>query len=248
VSYENKHNEANGESNRDGTDDNRAYNCGAEGDPAPPDVADLRLRQARNLLSTLLLSTGAPMLVAGDERWRTQGGNNNGYCQDNPVSWLDWTSSPESEDLLALVRRLLALRRSAPVLRQRAFFEGRPVTGGDGCKDLAWFHPAGRELSSQDWFDSGLRSIGMYLDGRGLRHRDERGQVIVDDSYLLLLHAGDQAGVFRLPGAPWAAGYEVVIDTAQVGGAPDAGGGVVVAGADLPLGARTSMLLRVQRG
>jgi isoamylase len=248
VSYERKHNEANGEDNRDGTDDNRSTNGGVEGDPAPPDVLERRLRQARNLLTTLLLSTGAPMLVAGDERWRTQGGNNNAYCQDNAVSWLDWSESAQSQDMLSLVRRLLALRRSAPVLRQPAFFEGRPVAAGDGCKDLAWFHPAGRELSSQDWFDSGLRSIGMYLDGRGLRHRDQRGRVIVDASYLLVLHADDQPGVFRLPAAPWADRYRPIIDTGRVGGVPDAGAGDIASGADLPIGAHTSLLLKVQRG
>jgi glycogen operon protein len=247
VSYERKHNEPNGEGNRDGTDDNRSFNGGVEGDPAPPDVATLRLRQARNLLTTLLLSTGAPMLVAGDERWRTQGGNNNAYCQDNPVSWIDWTSSPESEDMLTLVRRLLAVRRSAPVLRQPAFFEGRPVAGGDGSKDLAWFHPAGRELSPEDWFDSDLRSIGMYLDGRGLRHRGARGQMITDDSYLLMLHSGDNAATFRLPGPPWAAAYEVVIDTTRIGGVPDRDTAHIAAGVELPIGPRTSLLLRVKR-
>src|ERR1700742_5058436 len=127
VSYEHKHNEGNGEQNRDGTDDNRSYNCGVEGDPAPPEVQALRRRQARNLLSTLLLSTGAPMLVAGDERWRTQRGNNNAYVQDNEISWLDWTGTEEADDLLALTRRLLALRKRHPVLRQPAFFEGREV-------------------------------------------------------------------------------------------------------------------------
>src|SRR3954464_3562276 len=171
VSYERKHNEANGEDNRDGTDDNRSYNCGVEGDPAPDDVQQLRLRQARNLLCTLLLSTGAPMLVAGDEMWRAQRGNKKACSQDNEISWIDWVASESSDDMLALTRRLLTLRRAHPVLRQRAFFEGRPVAGEDGRKDLAWFHPAGRELSAGDWFDSGLRSIGMYLDGRALRHR-----------------------------------------------------------------------------
>jgi glycogen operon protein len=246
VSYEHKHNEDNGEDNRDGTDDNRSYNCGVEGDPAPPSVAELRLRQVRNILSTLLLSTGAPMLVAGDERWRTQRGNNNAYVQDNEISWLDWDSPAEADDLLALVRRLLGLRRSAPVLRQRAFFEGRAVTDGDGCKDLAWFHPAGRELSETDWFDTGLRSIGMYLDGRGLRHRDARGRLIVDDSYLLLLHAGDRSGTFTLPGKPWADEYEVVIDTTNPGGDPGPGP-MLAGGTALPVDARTSMLLRVRR-
>jgi glycogen operon protein len=249
VSYERKHNEANGEANRDGTDDNRSYNCGVEGDPAPEEVVELRRRQARNLLSTLLLSTGAPMLVAGDERWRTQGGNNNAYVQDNPTSWLDWTATPESEDMLALVRRLLSLRRRHPVLRQPAFFEGRPVDTGsaDECKDLAWFHPAGREMSEQDWFDAGLRSIGMYLDGRGLRHRNGRGEVIIDDSFLLLLHAGDQPGAFRLPGVPWARGYEVVVDTGRTGGIPHPGDDDPHGGADLAVGPRTSLLLRVLR-
>jgi len=247
VSYEKKHNEANGEDNRDGTDDNRSFNCGFEGDPAPPDVVSLRLRQARNMLATLLLSTGAPMLVAGDERWRTQGGNNNAYVQDNPVSWLDWTDSAASDDLLELTRRLLALRAASPVLRQRAFFEGRPVQGGDGCKDLAWFHPAGRELTSDDWFDSGLRSIGMYLDGRGLRHRDARGEVIMDESYLLLLHAGDLSGTFTVPGMPWANRYEMVIDTTNPGGVP-VDTETSPGGTALPIGARTVMLLRVHRG
>ncbi|MDQ6848514.1 MAG: glycogen debranching protein GlgX [Actinomycetota bacterium] len=246
VSYERKHNEANGEHNRDGTDDNRSYNCGTEGEPAAKEVAALRLRQARNLLSTLLLSTGAPMLVAGDERWRTQGGNNNAYVQDNELSWLDWLPSDEGADLLALVRRLLQLRRSAPVLRQRAFFEGRPVDGGDGCKDLAWFHPAGREFSNADWFDTGLRSIGMYLDGRGLRHRGSRGEVITDDSYLLLLHADSDDGGFCLPGLPWASGYRMVVDTGQPSGEP-ATAEMIAAGAVLAVRSRTTMLLRVQR-
>jgi isoamylase len=255
VSYERKHNEGNGEQNRDGTDDNRSYNCGVEGEPAPAEVQALRRRQARNLLTTLLLSTGAPMLVAGDERWRTQGGNNNAYVQDNPVSWVDWASSTqasstteatEASDMLALVRRLLALRRSSPVLHQPAFFEGRPVPDGDGCKDLAWFHPDGREMTDNDWFDSGLRSIGMYLDGRGLRHRGRRGEVIVGDSYLLVLHAGDGARTFTVPAAPWAAAYEVVIDTTEVGGKP-ATDALVAGGTALPIGARTSLVLRVRR-
>ncbi len=248
VSYERKHNEANGEDNRDGSDDNRSYNGGVEGDPAPPDVSALRLRQARNLLSTLLLSTGAPMIVAGDERWRTQRGNNNAYCQDNEISWLDWAEEAEADDLLALTRMLIALRRRHPVLRQPAFFEGRPVAGGEECKDLAWFHPAGRELSSADWFDAGLRSIGMYLDGRGLRHRGRRGEVIVDDSFLLLLHSGDGDGVFHLPGAPWAAGYRVVVDTACRAGAPATADALLAPDAELPMTARSVLLLQVVRG
>jgi glycogen operon protein len=247
VSYESKHNDDNGEQNRDGTDDNRSYNCGAEGDPAPAEVVAQRRRQARNLLATLLLSTGAPMLVAGDEMWRTQRGNNNAYVQDNEISWIDWSGNEIAEDVLALTRRLLALRRQHPVLRQRAFFEGHPVTGGDGCKDLAWFHPAGRELAEDDWFDTGLRSIGMYLDGRGLRHRDSRGQTIMDDSFLLLLHSGDKDGVFTIPGVPWAARYERVIDTTEIGGEPDEAAEDIPGGAGLPMSARSVVLLRVLR-
>jgi glycogen operon protein len=247
VSYNGKHNEANGENNRDGTDDNRSYNCGAEGDPAAPDVVALRLRQARNLLTTLLLSTGAPMLVAGDERWRTQRGNNNAYVQDNEISWTDWSDTTESSDLLQLARMLLELRRTSPVLRQPAFFEGRPVAGGDGCKDLAWFHPSGRELSNADWFDTRLRTVGMYLDGRGLRHRDARGRLITDESYLLVLHASDDGVDFLLPGLPWAVEYEVVIDTAQPSGQPK---DVVTlpAGKPVTIGPRTCLVLRVHRG
>ncbi len=139
--------------------------------PTDPSIIALRQRQVRNLLTTLVLSAGVPMVVAGDERWRTTNGNNNPYAQDNPTSWLDWTGGPEADSFLALVRSLIALRRRSPVLRQRAFFDGRPVPGGDGCKDLAWFHPDGRELADADWFDGGLRTMGMYLDGRGLRDR-----------------------------------------------------------------------------
>ncbi len=254
VSYERKHNEANGEHNRDGTDDNRSYNGGTEGDPAPPAVHLLRRRQARNLLSTLLLSTGAPMLVAGDEMWRTQQGNNNAYAQDNEISWVDWSAVDDAVDkpagdLLALVRRLLALRREHPVLRQSAFFEGRDVPTEDGTgstKDLAWFHPDGRELASRDWFDRSLRTLGMYLDGRRLRYRNRRGEAIVDDSFLLLLHSGEDERAFRLPGSPWSDGYEAVIDTTQVGGVPVAGPPLVAGGATT-MTARSVLLLRIAR-
>ncbi|MEO9137658.1 MAG: glycogen debranching protein GlgX [Jatrophihabitans sp.] len=245
VSYEHKHHEANGEDGRDGTDDNRSFNCGTEGDPAAPGVAALRLRQARNLLSTLLLSTGAPMLVAGDELWRTQGGNNNAYVQDNEVSWIDWSGGPDTQDMLDLVRRLLELRRTHPVLRQSAFFEGRAVPGGDGCKDLAWFHPAGHEFTDADWFDGGLRSIGMYLDGRRLRHRGPRGEPIIDESFLLLMHSGDAAEDFTLPDRPWADAYVTVIDTTCVAGLADEA--TLQAGSTLTMAARSVVLLQIVR-
>jgi isoamylase len=246
VTYQNKHNEANGENNRDGTDDNRSINFGVEGETDDPAINAMRLRQIRGLLTTLLLSTGAPMLVAGDELFRTQGGNNNAYVQDNEISWLDWTETEAGDDLLTLTRRLIDLRQDSPVLRQRAFFEGRAVDGGDGCKDLAWFHPAGHELGDRDWFDAGLRTIGMYLDGRGLRHRGPRGELIVDDSYLLVLHSGDDPVEFALPALPWAACYEVVIDTTEPGG-DDGSSSVIDGGSTITLDARSVLLLRADR-
>jgi isoamylase len=145
------------------------------------------------------------------------------------------------------VRRLLDLRRRHPVLRQRAFFEGLPVPGGDGCKDLAWFHPDGREFTNGDWFDSNQRTLGMYLDGRRLRHRDRRGEPIVDESFLLVLHAGDEDVSFQLPGTPWAHRYHAVVDTSCVGGHPDAPSHPVAAGSPLTVPHRSVQLLQVRR-
>jgi glycogen operon protein len=223
VTYQRKHNEANGEQNRDGEDHNRNWNCGVEGPTDDPAVRELRARQVRNHLATLLLSTGVPMLTAGDELGRTQGGNNNAYCQDNEVSWLDWGSI--DADLWTFVSRLVSLRRGSPVLRQEAFFEGTEipgtaVPGSGGTRDLAWFAPGGGQLTSSDWFDTGLQTIGMYLDGRGIRHRDGRGRPVVDDSYLVWLHAGPDPVRVELPGPPWGDGYELVVATEYPTGAP----------------------------
>ncbi|RBY77411.1 glycogen debranching enzyme GlgX [Blastococcus sp. TF02-09] len=218
VTYEHKHNEANGEDNRDGENHNRSWNCGVEGETDDPAVNALRARQVRNLLATLLMSTGVPMLTAGDELGRTQRGNNNAYCQDNELSWLDWTQV--DADLRAFVTHVLALRRSAPVLRQEAFFEGHELPGTGGTRDLAWFAPSGGQLTTADWFDTGLQTIGMYLDGRGIRHRDAQGRPVVDDSYLVWLHAGPEPLTVQLPDAPWADGYELVVSTEYATGAP----------------------------
>ncbi|MEU0663803.1 glycogen debranching protein GlgX [Streptomyces lavendulocolor] len=215
VSYEHKHNEANGEGNRDGTNDNRSWNCGAEGETDDPGVNALRRRQVRNLLTTLLLSTGVPMLVAGDEMGRTQGGNNNAYCQDNELGWVDWSlpRRPGPKGLLELTRRLLALRHAHPVLRRRAFFSGRPQ-GADGLRDLAWFTAAGAEMTEGDWY-ARTATIGMYLSGRDIPGRDARGEPVTDDSFLAVLHAGAEPVDFRLPGPPWAEEYELEVDTAR---------------------------------
>ena len=247
VSYSRKHNEGNGEGNRDGTDDNRSINHGAEGPTDDPAVQSVRLRQVRSMLTCLLLSTGTPMITAGDERWRTQDGNNNPYMQDSALSWMDWSQTAQSLDIQALATRLLALRRGSPVFRQQAFFAGQPVPGGDGCKDLAWFHPAGRELADADWFDGSLRTLGMYLDGRGLRTRGARGELLVDDSYLAIFHAGDDAIEFALPGAPWAGGYRTAIDTSRPGGEPDPASGALRGGSIQTIPARACLILRVQR-
>ncbi|WP_412126607.1 glycogen debranching protein GlgX [Streptomyces xinghaiensis] len=247
VSYERKHNEANGEDNRDGTDDNRSWNCGAEGETADPAVTALRRRQLRNLMTTLLLSTGVPMLVAGDEMGRTQGGNNNAYCQDNETGWVDWSlpGLPEWRELRALTARLTALRRTHPVLRRRAFFSGRPQAP-DGLRDLAWFTPEGREMAEADWH-APAATLGMYLSGRDIPGRDERGGPVTDDSFLAVLHAHHEPLSFTLPGPPWADRYELLVDTSREdqSGPP---GTRHPAGSVLTLPPRSVQLFRVLHG
>lgn len=215
VTYERKHNEANGEDNRDGTDDNRSWNCGVEGESDDADFNAVRRRQLRNMLTTLLLSTGVPMLVAGDEFGRTQGGNNNAYCQDNEVSWVDWSllEVPAWRELFTLTSRLVALRRAHPVLRRKAFFSGHPQ-GPDGLRDLAWFNAEGEEMTATDWYAPGT-TLAMFLSGRDIPGRDVRGEPITDDSFLAVLHAGDEPLNFPLPGAPWATTYELLLDTGE---------------------------------
>jgi isoamylase len=239
VSYNDKHNQANGEGNRDGNDDNRSSNLGVEGETGDPQLQELRIRQMRNFLATLLLSQGVPMLRMGDELAHTQRGNNNAYCQDNEISWLDWTSDPFSE----LVTRLISLRRTHPVFRQRAFFQGSELAA-DGTKDIAWFTPSGVEMNDADWASQSAQTLGMYLNGRGIRTRGPRGERITDDSFLLLLHSGDEPCKFHLPGQPWASGYVVELDTA---GAPAIEGVALHAGAPVELTARSLVLLRVRR-
>ncbi|MFG2582391.1 glycogen debranching protein GlgX [Streptomyces malaysiensis] len=243
VSYERKHNEANGEGNRDGTPDNRAWNCGAEGETDDPGIRALRRRQLRNLLTTLLLSTGVPMLVAGDELGRTQGGNNNAYCQDNETGWLDWSllDDPGWRALTELTARLIRLRRAHPVLRRTAFFSGlaRPP---EGLRDLAWFTPHGTEMTESDWY-APTTALGAYLSGLDLPQRAARGAPVTDDSFLALLHAGPRPLSFTLPGPPWARGYELLLDTSREDQcAPP--GSHLAAGAPIQLPERSVLLLR----
>ena len=242
TTYERKHNAANGEDNRDGDAHNRSWNCGVEGETDDPAVNALRRRQARNLLATLLLSSGVPMLTMGDEVRRTQGGNNNAYCQDNELSWMPWDLEPDARDLSAFTAQLIALRRAHPVLRQRTFFLGRP--GDDGVKDLAWFDATGTELTNGQWFDPAQQTIAMYLDGSGIRMRGPRGERVVDDSLLLVLHTGADELDLVLPGPPWATSYDVLLDTADERPGP---GASLPAGGTLRMAGRSSALLRAAR-
>jgi glycogen operon protein len=213
VTYEQKRNEANGEGGRDGTDDNRSSNFGTEGEDAPLAVVETRRRVLRNFLATLLFSSGVPMLVAGDEMGRTQEGNNNAYCQDSPLSWVSWELEPWQAELLEFARQVIALRRAHPVFRRRAFFTGRPLHGV-GVKDLGWFAPSGEELTERDW-SAPAATLGMFVDGEEIHSRGPRGERIVDESFLVLLHAGAAPVGFTLPGVPWAKSYEVLLDTAH---------------------------------
>ena len=211
VSYNDKHNEANGEGNRDGTDDNRSWNCGVEGDTDNAAVNELRGRQKRNLAATVLLSQGCPMLLGGDEIGRTQQGNNNGYCQDSELSWFDWTRV--DKDMLAFVQRVIDLRRAQPVLRRRRFFSGQEIYGS-GRKDILWFLPNGREFTDPQWFNEAQRSLGMILNGEEIPDRDARGQRIIGDSVMVLLHTGDADIKWTVP-AGWGEPWEFVVDTAN---------------------------------
>ncbi|MEU0841332.1 glycogen debranching protein GlgX [Streptomyces sp. NPDC005962] len=243
VSYDLKHNEDNGEGNRDGTHDNRSWNSGAEGETDDPDIRALRRRRLRGLLAILLLSTGVPMLVAGDEMGRTQGGNNNAYCQDNATGWVDWSllDDPGWQALTDLTARLIRLRRAHPVLRQPAFFSGR-ARPPDGVRDLAWFTPRGEEMTESDWY-APPTALGVHLCGRDLPQRDPRGVPVTDDSFLTLLHAGAGPLPFTLPGPPWAAGYELLLDTSREDqDAPP--GARYPAGASIELPERSVLLLR----
>ena len=215
VAYERKHNEANGESSRDGSDDNISANYGVEGPTTDPEIRAVRARQVRNFLSTLLLSQGVPMICGGDELGRTQGGNNNAYCQDSEISWFDWDLSPEQSDLLEFTRRLMAFRRDEPVLRRRRFFQGRRIRGSD-VKDLTWFRPDGDEITDADWGDHTARALALRLAGDAIDEPDEFGHRILGDTLLMLLNARDVTVQFKLPrialksGAKW----QILLDTA----------------------------------
>lgn len=214
VSYNDKHNEANGEDNRDGADDNRSWNCGAEGPTEDVEVLSLRARQQRNFIATLLLSQGVPMLLHGDELGRTQHGNNNGYAQDNEITWVDW--SAVDQPLLEFTAALARLRREHPTFRRRRFFDGRPVRREEGAPvpDIVWARPDGSQMQPEDW-DSGFgRAVAVFLNGGGIRERDRRGEPITDRHFIILFNAGDDDVDFLIPEVEFSPEWDVIVDTA----------------------------------
>ena len=219
VSYNEKHNEANGEDNRDGESYNRSWNCGYEGPTDDPEVNALRARQQRNFLATLLLSQGVPMISHGDELGRTQQGNNNGFCQDNELTWIDWKNL--DVDLLAFTRYVSSLRHDHPVFRRRRFFDGLPVgrRGRKGLPDIAWLRPDGSQMTKQDWGSGFGRAVAVFLNGQGLADRDGRGERVVDDSFVLCFSAHHEHIQFMLPPASYGRNWQVVLDTMN----PDVG-------------------------
>src|SRR5205085_6536596 len=214
VSYRDKHNEANGENNADGENHNLSWNCGVEGPTSDRRVLEMRDRQRRNMLATLMLSVGVPMISGGDEICRTQGGNNNAYCQDNEISWTSWELTPERRDFLDFTRRLIRIWKDHPVLRRRKFFQGRRIRGAD-VSDIAWLDPSGREMTDETWNSPDVRCLGVRLNGDAIDEVDERGGRIISDTLLLMLNAGERPIAFTLPAAAPEERWETLIDTAD---------------------------------
>jgi glycogen operon protein len=244
VSYEEKHNEANGEENRDGSDDNLSMNFGHEGPTDDPEINALRARQQRTFLATLLLSQGVPMINAGDELGRTQQGNNNAYCQDNEISWIDWQLNERDQSLFDFTCALIALRNEHPSLRRPKFFQGRKIRGAE-IRDLTWLNPDGTEISDDQWDEEWMRTLGMQLAGGTLDVIDEQGDPLVDDTLLILLNAHDDTVPFTLPAAPGNSGHgdaawELLLDTAS----PDAKAGTMKPATSFNLQARTVAMFR----
>jgi glycogen operon protein len=212
VSYNHKHNEANKEGNRDGDDHNNSWNCGVEGPTDDPEVNALRERQMRNLMSTLLLSQGVPMILAGDEFRRTQGGNNNAYCQDNEISWLNWDLDDAAQRMLSFTRWLVQIRTDHPMLHRRRFFQGRSIHGS-GIRDIIWLRPDGGEMDEEEWNNGLVRCLGMMLNGQEMDDWDERGEPVRDDILILLLNAYHDTIPFKLPGRSRDKSWTLLIDT-----------------------------------
>jgi isoamylase len=243
TTYERKRNQANGEDNRDGWNDNASWNCGVEGETADPAVKRVRARQQRNIMATLLLSQGVPMITSGDEIGKTQGGNNNAYCQDNEISWLDWRLDDARRSQLAWATSLVALRAREPVFRRRRFLRGEKVAGSLS-KDIAWFRPDGAEMTLTDWQKPERAAIGLLLAGDALGWADETGMDVVGDSFLLLMNAASQETIFRVPSAAWGESWELVFDTKEDAFEPAHRATVVEPGDNRALVANSVVLLR----
>ncbi len=240
VSYNEKHNEANGEGNRDGESYNRSWNCGVEGETNDPVVLEIRARQQRNFLATLLLSQGVPMLLGGDEFGRSQQGNNNTYCQDNELAWLDWHLKPNQQASLAFVQQLIAFRRSHPVFQRRDWFQGREIHGS-GVDDIGWFNIDGTEVSEEDWQEAEAKTIGVFLNGEEIHSLDRQGNRIIDDSFLILFNAQADAQTFVLPEAIAQRSWQLLLDTKLTKGFVDPPAAVV--GESLVVGGRSLIVL-----
>jgi glycogen operon protein len=240
VSYNEKHNDANAEENRDGENNNLSWNNGAEGPTDDPGINAIRERQKRNLLATLLLSQGVPMISHGDELGRTQQGNNNAYCQDNEISWIDWNLTDEQKRLLDLTSKLVAFRLSQPALHRRKYFQGRSIRGG-GVKDVAWLSADGQEMTDETWNADGIKSLGMLLSGDAIEEATETGETTVGDSLLVLLNAHGEQVRFTLPGLDGDQQWQRVFDTAEPAMAERA----FASGAGYPLQAQSLAVFRL---
>ncbi|WAJ47684.1 glycogen debranching protein GlgX [Mycobacterium sp. Aquia_216] len=221
VSYNEKHNEANGEDNRDGESHNRSWNCGVEGPTDDPEIAELRCRQIRNFWATLMVSQGTPMVAHGDELGRTQQGNNNAYCQDSELSWIDWSLVDKNADLLAFARRATTLRKKHPVFRRRRFFDGEPIRSGDEVRDIAWLTATGREMTHDDWNQGLDKCVAVFLNGDAITAPNARGERVVDDSFLLCFNAHKREVEFVTPHDDYAREWTVEIDTNHPAGEAD---------------------------
>ena len=241
VSYNEKHNEANGEDNRDGESHNRSWNCGVEGPTTDPDILELRCRQMRNFLATLMLSQGTPMIAHGDEMARTQIGNNNVYCQDNPVAWMDWSLCDTNADQVTFTRTVTKLRRDHPVFRRRRFFNGTPIRSGDQLRDIAWLTPDGGEMTWQDWGSGFGKSVAVFLNGEAIPEPDARGERVVDDSFLLFFNAHDKELDFVIPVGVYGNEWTAALDTADPVGATSL---VAAAGDKITLQGRSLLVMR----
>jgi glycogen operon protein len=239
VSYNGKHNEANGEENRDGSDDNRSWNHGVEGPTADPEILILRERQVRNFLTTLFLSQGVPMLLGGDELGRTQGGNNNAYCQDNEVSWFDWGLDGRRRRLLEFANRVIHLREAHPVFRRSQFLTGESHLGS-GLPDSWWFRTDGRKMTRRDWGDDGLRTIGLFLNGSEIAARTPAGEQIVDDSFVVLINSAAEPATFLLPPRRFGTRWTLELSTAD----PETEAGSWTARGEVEVEGRSIVLLR----